>query len=144
MPHEEKAIQSGLDQGNIDTALSTIDQAEQGKLLGETLLEVKQNLPALKVLNDALLILKKPHSADELNDAIKELRQLIKKYPETKAYLPLLVKYEKFAKQMAIHEDKNARLDLVADWQIEKNRTNPNQQLIKVLAAQIAAENKKK
>jgi tetratricopeptide (TPR) repeat protein len=137
-------IQSGLNQGNIDTALSIINRAEQSKPLGETLLDIKQNLITLKALNDALLILEKPRSADKLNDAIKELRQLIKKYPEAKSYSPLVAKYEKFAKQMALNEDKNAKLDLAADLQIEKNRTNPDQQLIKVLTAQIAVENNKK
>lgn len=137
-------IQSGLDNGNVDTALLIIDRAEKSKPLSETLLNIKSELVALRTLNRALLAIAKSSSSDELNDAIKQARELIKGYPVAQSYLPLLVKYEKFAKQMAVNEHKNAKLDLASDFEIEKKRSKTDQQLVKVLAAQVEVENTKK
>ena len=137
-------IQSGVDKGDVKAALLITERSERIKPLSVALEKVKYELMLLNALNEALLEMKKPRSSSVLIAAIEQARQAIKKYPKAKFYLPLLDKYEKFAHKLAQNEAKNAKLDLSADLTIEQQRSKPDQQLIKVLAAQVEAEESQK
>ncbi|MCF6176033.1 MAG: hypothetical protein L3J71_09730 [Victivallaceae bacterium] len=133
-------IQSGVDQGNLKAALLIIKRAEKIKPLSPSLLKIKQELLHLNALNNALLAIENPSSSTVLNDAIKQARQVIKEFPVAQSYLPLLDKYDQLAAQMAVDEAKNARLDLVSDLKIEKNRSKTDRKLVEILAAQVEVE----
>jgi hypothetical protein len=133
-------IQSGVDQGNLKAALLIIKRAEKIQPLSPSLLKIKQELMHLNELNNALLAIENPSSSTVLNDAIKQARQVIKEFPAAQSYLPLLDKYDQLAAQMAVNEEKNARLDLASDLKIEKNRSKTDRKLVEILAAQLEVE----
>lgn len=133
-------IQSGLDKGEIATTLSIIKRAEDSRALNQTLNNIKDELLQLNALNNALAKLAKPASASAIKDAVKQARQLIKKYPAAKSYLPLLAGYDKLADRMAKDEVVNAKLDLASDFETEKHRRHPDQELVNVLAAETEVE----